>query len=155
MHTKEQFRDSKRSNSSCFLPCRQQNLSEYAAEIPIEFCFFMFLLHANNMRMFIFQETFAMRDTEKHEKKEQMVSSLLDDFKYLEYGEYMLEELQLILQKTPNEMVHLSREATFVMDALVKLTPSKRLKNEVSTKLNEQFPCIKIIAMLTVHPDFS
>ena len=72
-----------------------------------------------------------------------MVSSLLNDFKCLQYGEYVLEELWLILQKTPNEMVHLSREVTFIMDALVKLTPSERLKNEVSTKLNEQFPCIK------------
>ena len=48
-----------------------------------------------------------MRDEEKHERDqrhERMVSSLLKDFKCFEYGEYLMDEFQMILKKTNKEM---------------------------------------------------
>ena len=52
---------------------------------------------------FVFQEIFVMRDEEKREWDEwheRMVSSLLRDFKCLEYGEYLMNEFRLILRKS-------------------------------------------------------
>ena len=48
-----------------------------------------------------------MKDEEKHERDERhdmtwherMVSSLLKDFKCFEYGEYLMDEFQMILKK--------------------------------------------------------
>lgn len=68
-----------------------------------------------------------MREEEKREldeRQERMVSSLLRDFPCLEYGEYIMEELRMVLNKNDKDMEKLYREAKFAMDAMVRLMPA-------------------------------
>lgn len=68
---------------------------------------------------------------ERDERQERMVSSLLTDFKCLEYGEYILEELTLVLKKSPGDMRNLYREATFSMQTLVKMLSRESILHKV------------------------
>ena len=53
-----------------------------------------------------------------------MVSCLLKEFcKYFEYGDYVMDELRLILKKTGKEMKHVCHEAKFVMEGMMELMP--------------------------------
>ena len=76
-----------------------------------------------------------MRDEEKREwdeRREQMVSCLLKDFICFEYGEYVMDELRLILKKTEKEMKNLYHEAKFAMEAMMKLMPDSAFTKHVS-----------------------
>ena len=76
-----------------------------------------------------------MRGEEKREwdkRHERMVSSLMQDFVCFEYGEYVMDELRLILKKTEKEMKNLCQEAKFVMEAMMKLMPDTVFTHDVS-----------------------
>ena len=76
-----------------------------------------------------------MRDEEKCERDqrhERMVSSLLKDFKCFEYGEYLMDEFQMILKKTDKEMKLLFHEVKFAMEAMMKLMPDSAFTQSVS-----------------------
>ena len=84
---------------------------------------------------FMFQETFVLRDEEKREwdeRHERMVSTLLRDFKCLEYGEYLMDEFRLILRKSEKEMKQVFHEAKFAMEAVIKLMPDAAFTQSVS-----------------------
>ena len=83
----------------------------------------------------VFQETFVMREEEKREwdeRHERMVSSLLRDFKCLEYGEYLMDEFRSILRKLEKEMKQVFHEAKFAMEAVMKLMPDASFSQSVS-----------------------
>ena len=83
----------------------------------------------------ILQETFIMRHEEKCERDqrhERMVGSLLKDFKCFEYGEYLMDEFQMILKKTDKEMKLLFHKAKFAMEAMMKLMPDLAFTQSVS-----------------------
>ena len=76
-----------------------------------------------------------MRDEDKREWDEQherMVSSLLRDFKCLEYGEYLMDEFRLILRKLERDMKQVFHEAKFAMEAVMKLMPDASFSQSVS-----------------------
>ena len=76
-----------------------------------------------------------MRDEEKCERDqrhERMVSSLLKDFKCFKYGEYLMDEFQMILKKTDKEMKLLFHEVKFAMEAMMKLMPDSAFTQSVS-----------------------
>ena len=83
----------------------------------------------------VFQETFVMREEEQREwdeRHEGMVSSLLRDFKCLEYGEYLMDEFRSILRKSEKEMKQVFHEAKFAMEAVMKLMPDASFSQSVS-----------------------
>ena len=89
----------------------------------------------------LIQETFVMRVEEKKERderRERMVSSLLTDFPCFEYGEYLMEELRLILTKSDKDMDKLYRESKFALDAIVKIMPENAFIRTVWHILNFQ-----------------
>ena len=57
---------------------------------------------------------------------------MLEDFKCLEYGKYLLHELRLVLGKTEKDMDILYKEAKFALQALIKMLPKQQAKQEVS-----------------------
>ena len=76
-----------------------------------------------------------MRDEEKcdrDQRHERIVSSLLKDFKCFEYGEYLMDEFQMILKKTDKEMKLLFHEVKFTMEAMMKLMPDLAFTQSVS-----------------------
>ena len=62
-----------------------------------------------------------------------MVSSLLRDFKCLEYGEYLMDEFRLILRKSEKEMKLVFHEGKFAMEAVMKLMPDSAFTQSVSS----------------------
>ena len=82
----------------------------------------------------VFQETFVMREEKREwdERRERMVSSLLRDFKCLEYGEYLMDEFRSILRKSEKEMKQVFHEAKFAMEAVMKLMPDASFSQSVS-----------------------
>ena len=60
-----------------------------------------------------------------------MVSCLLKDFICFEYGEYVMDELRLILKKTEKEMKNLCHEAKFAMEAMMKLMPDSAFTKHI------------------------
>ena len=76
-----------------------------------------------------------MRGEEQREwdqRRERMVSCLMQDFLCFEYGEYVMDELRLILKKTEKEMKNLCHEAKFAMEAMMKLMPNSAFTKDVS-----------------------
>ena len=66
-------------------------------------------------------------------ENERMVSRLLEDFPCLKYGEYIMEEMRMILNKDEKEMDTLmARTARLSVEALLAMMPKCKLKNQVN-----------------------
>lgn len=80
-----------------------------------------------------------MRDEERKErvelKTQRVVSLLLKDFKCLEYGDYLMEELRRVLNKTEKEWTKMLHNAKVAMDAIRKMMPKKSFTHKVNIKL--------------------
>ena len=62
-----------------------------------------------------------------------MISSMLKEWPCLIYGDYILEELRMVLGvKNDKEMEKLVRRSDIVMQALVKLTPEEKKQSKVN-----------------------
>lgn len=61
---------------------------------------------------------------------DRMVSGLLKSFPYLDVGQFLFEELRLILNKSPREMDRLLHDANTVMETLAEMVPAAQLKRE-------------------------
>ena len=80
------------------------------------------------------QESYANRWALKEQLEsdvERMVSSLLADFSCFKYGEYILEELRLMLGKNPADMEQLYRHAKVAVEVLINIG-SSHIKAKVS-----------------------
>lgn len=83
-----------------------------------------------------FQETFARRSDLKktmEANSDRMVSGLLKSFPYLDVGQFLFEELRLILNKSPWEMDCLLHDANTVMETLAEMVPAAQLKRQASS----------------------
>lgn len=78
--------------------------------------------------------------------EERMVSTLTEHFPCLEFGPYMMEELRLILGKSPKEMEDMVRRSKMAVEVLLSLMTKKDITREVNchTCRHLSLPCTKL-----------
>jgi hypothetical protein len=64
-----------------------------------------------------------------------MIYTVLVDYPYLEYGDYLFEEIGLSLNKTEKAMETMLSKARTSINVLLDIIPKASLKKEVSLRL--------------------